>query len=356
MIICSKCAKENQDHYKFCLGCGSELPRDAAPKPFAPRTPPHGIKAISNPPRPLGGSSPPANSEVATRAAPQIAEGAASVMSSPTEPPAAAVGGGGQVKCPQCEHANNPSNLFCGSCGYRLQAASVGRIAAQKTSLASPQEMAPASSVTLTALRADGSEAGSYQVPAGTANLGRESGGIFASDSYLSPKHASIRSLGGGRAIVRDEGSLNGVYRKLQRDTPEPLVDGDVFRIGQEILKFELLKRESASAEGVERFGSPRRDYAARISLVIGRNQTGNAFVVPASGAHIGRERGDMLFPEDGYVSGLHCHIAPEGDSFVLIDLGSSNGSYLRLREEVELQTGDVLLMGQQLYRVNITT
>ena len=46
MITCPKCFKENQDHYKFCLGCGAELPRDASPKKFAPGTPPHGVAAV----------------------------------------------------------------------------------------------------------------------------------------------------------------------------------------------------------------------------------------------------------------------------------------------------------------------
>src|SRR3954468_23713517 len=45
VITCPKCFKENQDHYKFCLGCGAELPRDASPKKFAPVTPPHGVPA-----------------------------------------------------------------------------------------------------------------------------------------------------------------------------------------------------------------------------------------------------------------------------------------------------------------------
>ena len=27
MITCKSCGKENQDHYKFCLGCGGELSR-----------------------------------------------------------------------------------------------------------------------------------------------------------------------------------------------------------------------------------------------------------------------------------------------------------------------------------------
>ena len=42
MITCPKCSKENQDHYKFCLGCGAELPRNASsqPKSFTAPTPP----------------------------------------------------------------------------------------------------------------------------------------------------------------------------------------------------------------------------------------------------------------------------------------------------------------------------
>src|SRR5688500_12768116 len=28
MIVCNRCGKENQDHYKFCLGCGAELSPD----------------------------------------------------------------------------------------------------------------------------------------------------------------------------------------------------------------------------------------------------------------------------------------------------------------------------------------
>src|SRR5206468_7770174 len=47
VITCPKCSKENQDHYKFCLGCGAELPRNAAhqPKAFTAPTPPAGVPA-----------------------------------------------------------------------------------------------------------------------------------------------------------------------------------------------------------------------------------------------------------------------------------------------------------------------
>lgn len=248
--------------------------------------------------------------------------------------------------CPQCGHQNAPSNLFCGSCGFRLAPA-----AAPKAAPAPQPAAAPAGNVVLTALRADGSEAGTYALPGGTVTVGRETGSIFAGDSYLSPKHATFRQQS-GRISIKDEGSLNGVYKKLVRDVPVELKPNDMFRIGQEIIKFEPLTPLPASPDGVERLGSPSKGYVGRIALVIGRDVTGNAFPIPETGVHLGRERGDVLFPEDGYVSGLHCRLSWEAGKLMLTDLGSSNGSFLRVRDETEIRNGDVLLMGQQLFRV----
>jgi pSer/pThr/pTyr-binding forkhead associated (FHA) protein len=255
----------------------------------------------------------------------------------------------GVVVCPQCSHVNTTSNLFCGSCGFRL-AGAAPRQAAQQAPAAEPG----GGTITLTALRADGSEAGSYQLPGGNGTVGRETGGIFAGDSYLSPRHATFRAAGLGRAVVRDDGSLNGVYKKLGRDVPIELRPNEVFRIGQEIIKFEPLTLQPPAADGVERLGAPSKGYVGRIALVIGREETGNAFPIPEGGVHLGRERGDILFPEDGYVSGLHCRLTWDGQRLFLTDLGSSNGTFVRITGEADIRSGDVLLMGQQLFRVAI--
>ena len=67
MTVCNRCGKENQDHYKFCLGCGAEL--TAAPKPGgdmammktmmadtgAPGGPLAGLGGMPGAPGPLGG-------------------------------------------------------------------------------------------------------------------------------------------------------------------------------------------------------------------------------------------------------------------------------------------------------------
>ncbi|HTJ81469.1 MAG TPA: zinc ribbon domain-containing protein, partial [Polyangiaceae bacterium] len=100
MIICPKCTKENQDHYKFCLGCGAELPRDASPKKFAPtsNTPPQGVPKVQ-PPHAIADES---------------------TTQGVTGDGASAGGDAPPVICPQCSHPNPVSNKFCASWGFKL--------------------------------------------------------------------------------------------------------------------------------------------------------------------------------------------------------------------------------------------
>ncbi|AKT42619.1 FHA domain-containing protein [Chondromyces crocatus] len=355
MITCPKCSKENQDHYKFCLGCGAELPREASPKKFAAGTPPQGVPAVKASfgdestsvgpgplPRAAAPAAAPVHSPEPVAFAPVPAVSAAPAVA-PSVPPAA----GSTIVCGQCQELNPASNKFCALCGFKLapKAASIPAPAA------SPAPAAAANgSILLTALRADGTEAGAHTIT-GTTTIGRDSGSIFAGDSYLSPRHATFTRRG-TKAFVRDDNSLNGVYRKLRRDEPVLLQIGDVFRIGQEIVRLESLNPVPATPDGVERLGSPSKGYVGRIAMIIGRDTTGNAFPVPETGLHMGRERGDILFPEDGYVSGLHCQLSYQNGRLFLIDLGSSNGTFVRLYSETEISEGDVLLMGQQLFRI----
>jgi pSer/pThr/pTyr-binding forkhead associated (FHA) protein len=361
VITCQKCGKENQDHYKFCLGCGAELTREVAAKPFgrasAAADAPHNYseRAVEAPAEAvaaapgLGSDSTHASVGVQAPRVRQLAEPVPIPVSSAASH-AATNGASAFVNCPQCDHHNPSTNRFCASCGYKLNLSSVPA----KPGVSSAAGAAVAGGVMLTALRADGTEAGSYTLPHGPSEtIGRDTGSIFAGDSYLSPRHA-VFSRKGDRLFVSDARSLNGVYLKIRPNTPWPLRFGDVFRIGQEILRLEKLEGPQPSSDGVQRLGSPADGYVGRLGLVIGRDTTGNAFPVPKAGLHLGRERGDVLFPEDGYVSGLHCRLGVGSDnSITLTDLGSSNGSFVRLKDEHQVSAGDILLMGQQLFRID---
>jgi len=376
VITCRKCAKENQDHYKFCLGCGAELPREQGPKPFSAQTPSRGVKPILTgvPPAPAAGSPQQVSSKSAmaatalvsslptpgaggsgqfTSAAPPMASTYAAQAPHAATPMAPAVEAGGtNINCPQCNQTNPRSNRFCAACGYNLSAAA--QMIPSAPPMAQPAATPTMKPIMMVALRADGSESGNFMLPeAVQVTVGRDTGSIFAGDSYLSPRHATITRRGND-IVVRDAGSLNGVYLKLRPHEPWVLDYGDVFRIGQEIVRFEELVQQPATPDGVKRFGSPAKGYIGRLALVIGRDTTGNAFPVPERGVHCGRERGDILFSEDGYVSGLHCRIGKASDGqTTLMDVGSSNGTFIRLKTEHTLVSGDVLLMGQQLFRVD---
>jgi pSer/pThr/pTyr-binding forkhead associated (FHA) protein len=170
---------------------------------------------------------------------------------------------------------------------------------------------------------------------------------------YLSPRHATF-TVNGMTVTVRDENSLNGVYVRIAAQVPTELRDGDVFRIGQEILRYEAFRPVATETDGTEKQGAQIEGLVGRIGLVVGRETTGNAFPVPVTGLFLGRERGDILFPEDGYVSGLHCQLTVENGRVVLTDVGSSNGTYLRLRAERPVKNNDLLLIGQQLFRLSV--
>ncbi len=354
MIVCPRCSKENQDHYKFCLGCGAELPRNAAhqPKSFSAPTPPSGTPSQGGSGSGLnrGFTNPPA--------APELP---ASPMESrrSLEPSSPAPAGPGLdvLTCPKCGSPVPKNFKFCGSCGHPMAQASgappaggvprePANAALAATALASAVSP-PRGSLVL--IRPDGSEGDS--VPLGdSTSVGRQAGGVFAADLYLSPRHATF-FFEGNQLVARDEDSLNGLYVRVDRDVPIELRDGSIFRIGQELIRFNAIAPVGTGPDGVELMGSPNPGYVGRLSLVIGRSTTGNSFPIPPQGLHLGRERGDLIFPEDGYVSGLHARIHGEHGRVFLTDVGSSNGTFVRVTGRHNVRSGDLILMGQQLFR-----
>jgi hypothetical protein len=379
VIICPSCGTENQDHFRFCQGCGTDVSQ-------VPRgTGGHETAKTDAKMDALDEGTMPAPFLAAAAAAAAAAHAAATNVSTATssetpaippaheeapadvvEAPRAEVAHDHPLACAACGHMNEDGNVFCGACGARMPAKPAAsaevRVPSQpvraldRTSLGGISPLASAPKpvrFTLTLLRVDGTDAGVHNCADDHAVIGRETGGIFASDASLSPLHARFERRG-DRLFVTDSNSLNGVYRRLVRNVPQGLENGDGFRIGQEVLRYELLPQGDAGSD-VQTLGSPRHGVRARIVSVIGRGEYGNASSIPAGGLLLGRERGDVLFPEDGYVSGLHCRLHHDGNQAFIMDLGSSNGTFVRLRGETELGANDVLLMGQQLFRVGIT-
>ena len=254
--------------------------------------------------------------------------------------------------CPGCGAAVSKAHSFCGQCGYRFDGASPRRAPTGVVS------RVPANAA-LVVIREDGSDGDHLQLLEGSNVIGRgESTITFASDAFLDQQHCELHIDGPG-CTLEDLSSLNGTFVRIVE--PTQLNHGDMIRLGQELLRYEHLERvdpvEAPPSDGTELLGAaPGTTVFGRLVQVMSPDLVGNAWSLEAPLVTIGRERGDVIFAGDGYVSGRHATITWRDGHAILEDIGSSNGTYLQIRGPAELLDGDLLLVGQQLLRYERTS
>jgi pSer/pThr/pTyr-binding forkhead associated (FHA) protein len=208
----------------------------------------------------------------------------------------------------------------------------------------------------LAVISQDGSTGQTHWIDHGSVDIGREEGDIrLAADRFVSPRHARVQCRG-STFFLRDLDSLNGVYLRVRES--EALIDGDSVLLGSEVLRFALLSgAEQGLGPAVERgtdvYGSPARPRYACLCERTVEGVHRNVFYISSDETVIGREFGDLVFTADSFMSRRHAaiHRDPSAGTFSVRDLGSSNGTYLAIRGEVELREGDHLRVGQHLFR-----
>ncbi|TVR03548.1 MAG: FHA domain-containing protein [Deltaproteobacteria bacterium] len=334
MIKCNQCGRENEDHYKFCLGCGAPLAAQQAAAPAAEAAgwpancPSCGAEVVVGQ-RFCGtcgynvadhvvkhsGSQP----AVSQPSAPAPAPAAAAAPAAPQQAPGSPTSGGAAVQ-PAAQASGQPSAA------------------------------APAYVVFV---QPDGSPGEAFGLQMGENLIGRSVAfTTFQSDQYLSMQHAKLVLEPQG-AQITDMGTPNGVFLRMNASTA--LQHGDEIRIGQERLRFELLDQlpplTPAPGDGTKIIGSPRGGAWARLCRLSAHNESSIVFLLRQDEHRLGREQGDILFPDDGYVSGRHARIYREGGQAFVEDLGSSNGTFLRIRETTPLPPNALVLLGEKPYR-----
>jgi hypothetical protein len=316
-----------------------------APPPMAPSPP---ISPMNPPPA----AGPPGASPMAPSPFAPPPLGAPGAPVAPAAAPGTGPAAAASRACPNCGTDVPASFLFCGACGTRLAPMGAPAAAPRGMTLDKQPVVEARPKGKLTLIRPDGSEGGTHDLAEGENKLGRAHGAVFENDGYLSPTHAELVINVAG-CVVRDLDSLNGVFVKMTAE--EELQPGDVFRIGQELMRFDTIAAPTPLEDGTEIMGSPNPGYWGRISVIIGKDIDGSAFPLFGDAVTIGRERGDINFPDDGYVSGLHARLSQRDGKFLLADLGSSNGTFTRIRGERAVKDGTFILLGQQLFRLNTT-
>jgi pSer/pThr/pTyr-binding forkhead associated (FHA) protein len=94
------------------------------------------------------------------------------------------------------------------------------------------------------------------------------------------------------------------------------------------------------------------RPAGIRLTLVRNDGRPGPVFTVPGEEALCGRTEGEIRLGDDPTVSPRHVRFTLAGGVLRVEDLGSVNGTYLRLREPRRLAVGDEFRVGRQLLRL----
>lgn len=376
-IVCGRCDWYSPMGTVRCSSCGGTLAMDA---PEAQRSPePAPIKAragVTEPPpssafgtAELRPRKPP--SSTAIPAAPvsiRSPGGGESAVSSsgafddkPSESLRAAAGRLGsepsleelmdQAKNYVCKSCSTPvpmGHKFCGRCG----AAIPPDILNARTQFFG-QLQAPGKAK-LILIRGEGVEGLSYQLNADQHIVGRNGQLVFPDDPFVSPRHANL-FYRAGKLVVRDEGSLNGVFWRVRGSVE--VQPGDQFLAGEQLFRIEGPPKanDGPAPDGTYFYSSPKHQVHFCIIQILQGGASGMAVCARGQTLQIGREGGDLNFPGDLYMSASHCKLEETGGKLVLTDLNSRNGSYVRLKAERELAHGDYLFIGRKLLRVEIT-
>lgn len=316
-MLCPHCNRESDALFKFCLHCGKEL----APK-----------KAASEPrtaPKPVVRSKP------AAKTAP------AAEVSTPEEP--------AQVEQPQAQ----PVDQAQPAPEVQPEVVKVVEAAPATKDGLGRKQIGFLVSVHATDIQ----EAKRIPLFQGTTILGRTLGDItFPDDDLLSPEHIQIE-VNDGQVTVSCMGSRNGTFLRIL--DPVQLQHGDIFRMGQQLLRYEDLSYvDLASApleEGTEVLGAPSGAKAwGRLTQVVTEELAGSSFLLTGDSVFLGRERGTFTFPGDRYISGTHASILRNEQGTWLKDVGSSNGTYFRISKPSVLAPGQFFLAGRQLFRLDL--
>ncbi|MGE0868096.1 MAG: FHA domain-containing protein [Kofleriaceae bacterium] len=277
--------------------------------------------------------------------------------------------------CPKCGASVAGGHRFCQSCGGRMPEVQNfegvdTRVRSQAAAAGPPARATPApknprstlffggalqsSRAKLTLIRGDGQDGVSFTLAGKDHQAGRGDVPIsFPDDPFLSPVHVNF-IYANNQLTVRDEDSLNGVYVRITGTAD--LVAGSMVLIGEQVLTVSPapVGKDEPDEEGTYFSSSMPRPAQLEVKQNLRGGETGWVYRLDRDSVTLGREGNDINFPEDPFISGRHAELRIAGSMLSVTDLGSRNGTFVRVSGERVLRHGDYVFLGQQLLRVEI--
>lgn len=330
-IVCGHCDTWNAMGVARCPTCNNDLSLFARGRP------------VSEPPRPTPGA---AKIPGARGSAPKRSPPAKNLSALSQEE---LMEQARNYVCRSCSSVVPTGHKFCGRCGTGVPPEI---LSAQTLFFGDMQNPAKAK---LILIRGEGMEGLSFHLKAEQHVVGRNGQLVFPDDPFVSPKHANF-FYRDGKLVVRDEGSQNGVFVRV-RGTVD-IAANDLFLAGEQLFRLEATPKatDGQDPDGTYFYSSPKHPSPFRLVQMFQGGGLGMIVCARGNNLQIGREGSDLNFPVDLYMSGAHCRIDEAGGKFTLTDLGSRNGTYIRIKAERELGHGDYVFIGRKLLRVELNT
>ncbi len=312
MITCPRCGTPTPVGFAYCQQCGLHMqamqPTDPGqnPRPRAPSASPGGDTTASGG-RSISGALPPSNVAIDPQGATLATDG---VRAGSITPPA--------------PHVSSVAGPAWG---------------------------------TAVLVNRDGSDGQRFSLVGEYAVVGRAGADIaFDDDRFLARQHARFERTGDGVKVLSLD-ALNGVFKKA--DLPVDLVDGMTILVGREVLRYEKVDPEEVKVHplirhGVALFGSPPREPWGRFVAIVPSGGWRDVRHLAGEEIVLGREEGDIVFRDDAFMSRRHAAVTWDGRKAQITDLGSSNGTFVRITGPTAIKHGDHVRMGDQLLRIEL--
>lgn len=213
----------------------------------------------------------------------------------------------------------NPQARFCPACGRPLSA----------------EAPSAGEADTYLVIRSPGQAPREVPLTKDTMTLGRSAGNdIVLAETYVSGYHGRLERRDGTWHYI-DQGSTNGTYVNGAMVAQAEVQAGDVLRIGD----------PNGNSVGL----SLKRSDVEAAALPGGTMALDLADLQNQREIDIGRDPNSALHLSGAMVSWHHARILQSGDEHVLVDLNSTNGTFVngaRVTQSTTLHEGDVIQIG----------
>jgi thioredoxin reductase/pSer/pThr/pTyr-binding forkhead associated (FHA) protein/ferredoxin len=191
----------------------------------------------------------------------------------------------------------------------------------------------PVSEVQLVSLHPDDTPEEQFPLTKESVAIGRRTADIAcADDVYMADTHAALVRRGDGYAL-EDKSGGSGVWLRAKGAAGRPVAENDLVWIGGQIL---MVTKQGAN-------------WAVAHYNPDGVHQATHA--IPEKGLIIGRAEPVALDRGDLSLSRRHAQFRVEAGKLAVFDLGSKNGTYVKLMAPTQLVNGDEFRVASKRFR-----